>query len=86
VIFARHKKQPKLQDFLGLRWKKLGNSSHRARQHWLLRLAAHGRPRRVGETKEEREGVPFDGLPAAEAHRGGRISTGKRRQRFCSGV
>jgi hypothetical protein len=34
----------------------------------------HGRAREVGEKKEEREGVRFHALPAAEMHRGDRIS------------
>jgi hypothetical protein len=33
----------------------------------------HGRARRAGEKKEEREGVPSDGLPTAEEDLGGRI-------------
>jgi hypothetical protein len=34
----------------------------------------HGRSREVGEKKEEREGIQFHALPAAEMHRRDRIS------------
>jgi hypothetical protein len=37
----------------------------------------HGRARELGEKKEEREGVRFHALPAAEMHRGDRISRRK---------
>jgi hypothetical protein len=44
----------------------------------------HGISREVGEKKEEREGIRFHALPAAEMHRRDRISQGKRRRRVCS--
>jgi hypothetical protein len=46
----------------------------------------HGRAREVGEKKEEREGVRFHALPAAETHRDDRISREKtaRSGLFCS--
>jgi hypothetical protein len=40
----------------------------------------------VGEKKEEREGVRFHALPAAEMHRRDRISRRKRHWRLCSWV
>jgi hypothetical protein len=44
----------------------------------------HWRAREVGEKKEEREGVRFHALPAAEEHRGDRISQEKVAPAVCS--
>ena len=39
----------------------------------------------MGETKEEREGVPFHGLPLAGTHHGGQIWPEKGAVAVCSG-
>jgi hypothetical protein len=45
-----------------------------------------GRAREVGGKKEEREGVQFHALPAAEMHCRDRISRRKMQVRVCSSV
>ena len=47
-------------------------------------VLGHGRARGVGETKEERKGVPFDGLPTTGTHHGSRTQSRKGRRRLCS--
>jgi hypothetical protein len=90
--FTRHKKEQENYIFLqGLDCKISSSSMAAARE-----LAAgqnwsdldHGRAREVGEKKVEREGVRFHVLPAAEMHRGDRISREKTAMSglFCSFV